>query len=115
MNFCLRVVCLLLLTLCVSRGLPEVRAQEGQQAPAESPSEFVSGTVVDYSNSRIVVNRAVVGKPAENHTFTVTQETVVEGTPRRNSRVTVGYKKNDSGELLAVRIIVRQQSRERRL
>lgn len=115
MNFCLRLVCLLLgLTFMV--GQPLLRSQQEEQpAPAETPSEFVSGTVVDYSSSKIVVNRAVVGKPAENHTFTVTPETVVEGTPRRNSRVTVGYKAGENGDHVAVRIIVRTQSRDRQL
>ena len=87
--------------------------QEDTPEPAETPYEFVSGTVVDLSGGKIVVNRAVPGKPAENHTFTITAETKVEGNLRVHARVTVGYKTMpDTGELVAVRIIVRSQPRK---
>jgi hypothetical protein len=87
--------------------------QEEPPPPAEAPYEFVSGTVVDMSGGKIVINRAVPGKPAENHTFTVNAETKVEGDLRVNARVTVGYKTvPDTGELIAVRIIVRAQARK---
>ena len=92
-------------------ALPMV--QEDSAAPAEAPYEFVSGTVVELSSGKIVVNRAVPGKPAENHTFIINGETKVEGSLRVQARVTVGYKTNlDTGELVAVRIIVRPQGRK---
>jgi hypothetical protein len=95
-------------------GGPALRSgQEEPPSPAEGPNEYVSGTVVEYSGGKIVVNRAVPGKPAENHTFTVTAETKIEGDPRVSARVTVGYKTNpETGELIAVRIIVRPQGRK---
>jgi hypothetical protein len=87
-------------------------AQDEPEPPAEAPYEFVSGTVVEMSGGKIVVNRAVPGKPAENLAFTITGETKVEGNLRLQARVTVGYRSNpDTGELVAVRIIVRPQSR----
>jgi hypothetical protein len=79
-----------------------------QEPPAETPSDFLSGTVVDLPAGKIVVNRAVVGKPPENYTFTVTSETKIEGRLRVNARVTVGYKAAGEGDPVAVRIIVRQ-------
>ena len=81
-----------------------------QEQNAEAPSDFLSGTVVDLPAGKLVVNRAVVGKPAENHTFSLTAETKVEGTLRVNARVTVGFKTTESGETVAVRVIVRPQS-----
>ena len=81
-----------------------------QEPNAEAPSDFVSGTVVDMPAGKLVVNRAVVGKPAENHTFTLTHETKVEGNLRVNARVTVGFKTTETGETVAVRVIVRPQS-----
>jgi hypothetical protein len=96
------------LILCGPSALPTT--QEDSVAPAEAPYEFVSGTVVDLSGGKIVVNRAVPGKPSENHTFTINADTKVEGNLRVNARVTVGYKAvPDTGEFIAVRIIVRAQ------
>jgi len=87
-------------------------AQDESEVPVETPYEFVSGTVVDLPGGKIVVNRAIPGKPAENLTFTITPETKVEGNLRVQARVTVGYKNHpDTGEMVAVRIIVRPQSK----
>jgi hypothetical protein len=99
-----------LVTLSSPAAFPWI---QDEPAPAEAPYEFVSGTVVDLSGGKIVVNRAVPGKPAENHTFTITGETKVEGNLRVQARVTVGYKTvPDTGEVVAVRIIVRAQGRK---
>jgi hypothetical protein len=87
-------------------------AQDEPEAPAEAPYEFVSGTVVDLSGGKVVVNRAIPGKPAENHTFSITPDTKVEGNLRVHARVTIGYRSNpDSGESVAVRIIVRESKK----
>lgn len=94
------VVCLLL-----ALGTRHTQAQE--QAPAAEPNyEFVSGTVTEMPPGRIVVNRAVIGKPAEERTFLINGETKVEGKLRTKARVTVGFKTTDEGDI-AVRIIVR--------
>jgi hypothetical protein len=94
------VVCLLL-------------ALTGEVAPAQDPPpagepsyEFVSGTIADLPSGRIVVNRAVIGKPPENRTFLITGETKVEGKLKEGVRVTVGFKPSEEGDV-AVRIIVR--------
>jgi hypothetical protein len=92
------------------RGL---RAQEERPSP-KGPNEFVSGTVAELSGSRIVVNRAVLGKPAEHLAFAITSETKVEGDLRVAARVTVGYRNIEGGEPVAVRIIVRPNSPQNR-
>lgn len=64
------------------------------------------------------MNRAVLGKPAENRVFIVNGETKVEqseGQLKTNARVTVGFKTTEDGDV-AVRIIVRppqQQQKEK--
>ena len=78
------------------------------QEPAPGSNDFVSGTVVELPPGRIVINRAVPGKPPENRTFLITSETKVEGRLRTNARVTVGFKPSDEGDI-AIRIIVRPQ------
>lgn len=78
---------------------------------AQAGYEFVSGSIAELSPGRIVVNRAVPGKPPENRSFRLTEETKVEGRLRVGARVTVGFRTSDEGEPIAVRIIVRQDGR----
>lgn len=94
------VVCAFLLMNCEA-----TRAQD-QAPPVEGNYEFVSGTVTELPPGKIVVNRAVLGKPAENRVFLITSETKVEGKLQANARVTVGFKTSDEGDV-AMRIIVR--------
>jgi hypothetical protein len=96
----------LLLTAIAALGV----CQE-QPPPGEPQYEFVSGTISELAPPRLVVNRAVVGKSPENHTFLLTADTKVEGTLRVNARVTVGYRTNDQGEAVAMRVIVRPTPR----
>jgi hypothetical protein len=98
-----------LMAVCAS----PVLAQEQPPEPAEAGYEFVSGTVVDLPPGKIVVNRAVLGKPPETRTFTITADTKVEGRLRTNTRVTVGFKVSDEGDPIAVRIIVRPQNQRK--
>jgi hypothetical protein len=88
--------------------------QDPEPTPPDTPLEFVSGTVSDLPSGRIVVNRAVLGKPPEDRTFLVTNETKIEGSLRVNARVTVGFKPTEGGEPVAVRIIVRQPPKAKR-
>jgi hypothetical protein len=97
----------LLLCFFAMSGFP----QEPAPAPEEEKLEFVSGTVVELQNGKIVVNREVPGKPAEHRAFLITNETKVEGTLKVQVRVTVGFKPTDTGEPAAVRIIVRQSQK----
>ncbi len=78
------------------------------QEPVPDGNTIVSGTVTDLPPGRIVVNRAVLGKPPEERTFLITSETKIEGRLRVNARVTVGYRQSDEGDV-ATRIIVRPQ------
>ena len=92
-----------------------VSALYGQQlAPIAEPEyEFVSGTIAELPPSRIVVNRAVLGKPAENRVFLITSETKIEGALKAGARVTVGFKPSDEGDV-AMRIIVRSTRPEQK-
>jgi hypothetical protein len=78
------------------------------QEPDPEGNAIVSGTVTDLPPGRIVVNRAVLGKPPEERTFLITSETKIEGRLRVNARVTVGYRPSEEGDI-ATRIIVRPQ------
>lgn len=81
-----------------------------QEPPSTEDSvQILSGIVEEVDGSRIVVNRAVLGKPAELRTFMITGETKVEGRLRQGARVTVGYRSSESGDV-AIRIIVRSQA-----
>src|SRR5690242_8334201 len=91
-----------LLLLALACQTSALHAADEQETPAEAPSDFVSGTVVEIPQGKLVVNRAVIGKPPENHTFTVTPETKIEGRLRVNARVTVGFKNTEDGESIAV-------------
>jgi hypothetical protein len=90
---------------------PAVFAQDQDEVPIqEEPNyEFVSGIITDLPPGKIVVNRALIGKPVESRTFLLTSETKIEGKLRPKVRVTVGFKPSDEGDV-AVRVIVRGQS-----
>jgi hypothetical protein len=83
-------------------------AMTAQEPPPATDSnyEFVSGTITELPPGRIIVNRAVLGKPPEDRTFLITSETKVEGKLKESARVTVGFKPTDEGDV-AMRIIVR--------
>lgn len=97
---------LLTLAFAMTLTLPGQALPAQDQAPAAEQYEFVSGIIAELTDHRIVVNRAVLGKPAENRAFLITSDTKVEGKLRVNSRVTVGFKPAAEGDV-AVRIIVR--------
>ena len=83
-------------------------AQEQSPAPGEPSYEFVSGVITDLPSGKIVVNRALLGKPAETRTFIINPDTKIEGKLRVKARVTVGFKPSEEGDV-AIRIIVRNQ------
>jgi hypothetical protein len=82
------------------------RSGQDQEPVPDGDYEFVSGTVSELPPGKIVVNRAVLGKPAENRAFLITGVTKIEGKLELNARVTVGFKPSDEGDV-AIRIIVR--------
>jgi hypothetical protein len=67
---------------------------------------FFSGTVAAVAENSVTVTRSVPGKPDETRSFSITEETVVEGKLKAGARVTVGYTQSEQGDL-ALRIIVR--------
>lgn len=97
---------LLLLTCALMFNMSPVRGQEPPPPAEDATLEFVSGTVVELSQSRIVVHRVVLGKPGEDRAFVMRSETKVEGRLRRGARVTVGFRMTDEGDV-AMRVIVR--------
>lgn len=95
--------------LYLTLSLGGIRSCAQDQPPTTEPDhEFVSGAVTDLSPGRIVVNRAVIGKPPEDRTFLMTADTKVEGTLKVGVRVTVGFTSSEEGDV-AVRIIVRSK------
>jgi hypothetical protein len=78
---------------------------EGLQQPDPAKEiEFFSGEVVEITADRIEVVRTALGK-SETRRFTINEETKLEGTPKKGSRVTVGY--NEKSPEIATRVIVR--------
>ncbi len=101
------VMCLKVILICALMAwLPWcANGQDQDPAPAEN-YEFVSGTVVELAYGRIVINRAVLGKPPEHRAFLITRDTKIEGRLRANARVTIGFRPSEEGDV-AIRIIVR--------
>ncbi|MEJ7607338.1 MAG: hypothetical protein WKF37_14000 [Bryobacteraceae bacterium] len=94
-----------LLGALLAYELPSAPGQE--PSPSEDPQyEFISGVVSEFSSSKIVVNRALLGKPPEDREFLITAQTKIEGKMHNGVRVTVGFKPTDEGDV-AMRIIVR--------
>jgi len=101
MQYFLGLVLVIVATLTCAAAQP-------QEEPQNDPGyDFVSGTVMDLPPGKIIVNRAVIGKPPENRTFIITPDTKIEGKLRTRVRVTVGFRTGEEGEPAAVRIIVR--------
>lgn len=92
--------CLFLLLLAAA--LPA--AQENEQ-------NFFTGSVTSVENSRITVNRTVLGKDSETRTFAITPETRIEGKLRVNARVTVRFTATGDGDR-AMHIIVRSTQKK---
>ena len=101
----------LLLAAALLTPLPGAQGPRLTPSQAEASHEFFSGTVANLAEGSIVVARTVLGKPAENRTFRITGETIVEGSLKVGVRVTVGFRSTPEGDL-AVRIIVREQKKD---
>jgi len=90
-------------------GLPVTAPTRAQNAPpATQPADaFFSGTVVEFADDHVSVNRIVLGKNSETRTFAITPETTIEGKLRVKARVTVRFV-----EERAVHIIVRSSQKK---
>ena len=99
---------LILLAACLA-GSPAAEAQTsedaGAAAPAPKPDAFYSGSVVESTETSLVVSRTVLGKK-ERRTFAMTADTKIEGRLRAGSRVTVRYAAGDNGDT-CILIVVR--------
>ncbi|MGH9633137.1 MAG: hypothetical protein ACRD7E_32945 [Bryobacteraceae bacterium] len=104
-------------TYAIAGQNPPPKETAPQQEPSPEPVvpeyEFFSGTIAEYSEGRIVVARAILGKPAESKSFLITGETKIEGELKNNARVTVGFKTTEEGDV-AVRIIVRPPEKDKK-
>jgi hypothetical protein len=82
------------------------------QKPAENEVklEFFSGTVTEFSATRVTVLREVIDRDPEERTFVINADTKIEGTLRGKVRVTVGYFVEEEAHI-AVRIIVRTDAK----
>ena len=90
---------------------PLIHAQEQGATPQEPNYEFFSGTISQMPEGKIAVARTVLGKPPENRSFLINNETKIEGKLKLKARVTVGFKTTPDGDL-AIRIIVRPQEKK---
>jgi hypothetical protein len=79
--------------------------EDAAPAAEKKPDVFFSGSVVETTETTLVVSRTVLGKK-ERHSFAVTSDTKVEGRIRTGSRVTVRYTPGDSDDS-AILIVVR--------
>ena len=99
---------MILLIACLA-GSPAAAAQSsedaGAPAPASKSDAFYSGSVVEASETSLIVSRTVLGKK-ERRTFAMTSDTKIEGRMRPGSRVTVRYAAGDNGDT-CILIVVR--------
>ena len=86
--------------------------KQGASKPAEIAAklEFFSGTVTEFSATRVTVLREVLDRVPETRTFVINADTKIEGALKGNVRVTVGYLVVEDAHI-AVRIIVRTESK----
>jgi len=101
-------VVLILLAFCLdgSRAVAAQGSEDGgAAAPGAKPDAFYSGSVVESTETSLVVSRTVLGKK-ERRTFAMTADTKIEGRLRTGSRVTVRYAPGDNGDT-SILIVVR--------
>jgi len=99
--------------LAIVPGFGQETAPPKETPPPEQVEDFFfSGLVAEFTAEKIVVSRAVLGKPAEKRTFLITQGTKVEGKLKNKVRVTVRYQTNDDGDVAAA-ILVRTSQKNK--
>src|SRR5262245_50614368 len=86
-------------------------AAQENTAPKTDADFFYSGTVAEFSKEKVIVARAILGKPAEKRTFLLNADTKIEGKLKAKSRVTVRFGPSDDGDV-ALSILVRDGTRQ---
>jgi hypothetical protein len=76
--------------------------------PEPKYDDTYSGSIVEFTTSKITVSRSILGKPAEKRIFLITSETRVEGKLRVKLKVTIGFVSTDDGDTARL-IVVRQK------
>jgi hypothetical protein len=74
--------------------------------------ETFSGPIVEFSPTKIVVSRSILGKPAEKHSFSINSDTRIEGKLRVKAKVTVGYVTTDDGDIAKL-VVVRTSASQK--
>jgi hypothetical protein len=87
-----------------------LRQEPAKPAENEIKLEFFSGTVTEFSTTKVTVLREVIDRDSEERSFVINAETKIEGTLKGKVRVTVGYAVVEEAHV-AVRIIVRAEQK----
>jgi len=69
-----------------------------------------SGPIVEFTATKIIVSRSILGKPAEKRTFWIKSDTRIEGKLKVRAKVTVGFVASDEGDVARL-IVVRTTQR----
>lgn len=94
-------------------------AQEGGLSKPETPKtepkydDTFSGSIIDFSTSKLTVSRSILGKPAEKRVFLIKADTRIEGKLRMKLKVTIGFVASDEGDVARL-IVVRQKPPEKK-
>lgn len=100
------VLLLLILLLAVEGARSQQSSAPAEGEEKEPEYQFFSGSVVEFSEERLTVRRAVRGQEERTQTFLLRPETRIEGRIAVDARVTVGFQPSEAGDV-AVRVIVR--------
>lgn len=104
--------------LCVAAALccaTMLFAQETPPPPDPPKTESqhqdaFSGPIIELTDDKITVTRAILGKPAEKRTFLIKPDTKIEGKLKLRLKVTVGFITTDEGDVARL-IVVRPQKK----
>lgn len=106
----------LLLAICLISVC--LHAQDTDQVKPDAPKtepkydDTFSGTVMDLSTTKVVIERSILGKPPERRSFLIKLDTRVEGRLRARTKVTVGFVTTDEGDVARL-IVVRAAQKKK--
>ena len=90
------------------------KADHTNGAVAKSEPKYdqtFSGPIVEVTATKITVSRSILGKPAENRSFSIKPDTKIEGKLRVRVRVTVGFVTTDDGDVARL-VVVRAAQKQ---